>query len=111
MRKPIIDKILKSGYRFFHQYSLSIDLSGGFMMILAFVIVLPQMAEFQYAWLGAFLTMMVALKIAYRQFEEVNPRLKLEHDFKKAMDDLEDKIKILERRIKKHENKKTIHMG
>jgi hypothetical protein len=111
MKKPIIDKILKRGYRFFRQHSNLIDLSGGFMMILAFVMVLPQMAEFQYAWLGAFLTMMVALKIAYSKFEQINPKLKLEYDFKLAIDDLENKIKKIERRVKKHENKKTIHMG
>jgi len=79
-------------------------------MILAFVIVLPNLEEIGYAWLGSFLALMVAINIALRRIEDVFPEIKSEWKQNQLLNKLKTEIEFLERRIKKHEKKKNIHI-
>lgn len=95
----MIEKLIKKAYGYYRDYSKLLDITSGFLLILAFVIVLPTMAEFQFAWLGAFITFAVAIQMIFRRLEIEKPYLKLEGDFKIINNNLKNKIEILESRI------------
>ena len=97
------EKFIKKAYRKYRDFEHLIEISSGFLLILAFVIVLPTLAELQLAWLATFIVFAVAINVVVKRFEIINPKLKLEENFKRSLEEQNDKIKTLERRIKKNE--------
>ncbi len=93
--------ILEKAYSYYRDFEHLIDTSSCFLLILAFVIVLPTMQEFQLAWLGTLITFFVAIKIVFSRIERENPRLRLEEEFRRSLEVIDNKIKIIERRITK----------
>ncbi len=104
--KKAIKKFMKSYYEFEHL----IDLTGGFILILAFVIALPSLIELQMGFITALVLLAIALKITMLRLRLVFPELseesKQEYIFDKRIDYLKDEIKSVERRLKKIEKEK-----
>lgn len=95
------EKFTKKIYSHYRDFEHIINTSSGFLLIFAFIIVAPNLAEFQMAWLGAFITLAVATNLIIKKLEFIHPQIKLEEDFKRLIEEHNEKIKDLERRTNK----------
>jgi len=103
--KKLLKKFLKSYY----EWERIINITSYFMLILAFVIILPNLIEMQMGFIAAICALVIGLKITFSKLKKTFPALeketKKEYISNKKFEDLESKIKELKRRQKKIEKK------
>ncbi len=98
-------KKIKKFMKFYYEWERLVDISSGFLLILAFVIVLPQLIEIQMGFIAMIIILSVATKVTMSRLNKAFPVLaeetKQEHVFDEKIDDINFKIKMIERRLKK----------
>lgn len=104
--KKQLKKFLKSYYEF----ERIIDITSYFMLILAFVIILPNLMEMQLGFIAAICTLVIALKITFSKLKKAFPELeketRREYISNKKIEELNSNIKTIERRQKKIEKER-----
>ncbi len=107
MNKEKIKKQLKKFVKFYYRWEHSIDLTSSFILILAFVTVLPSMVELQMGFITSICALAVGLKITFGRLKKAFPTLeeetRKEYLSKEKVDELNSEIKVIKRRLKKHE--------
>jgi len=102
-------KILKKFLNFYYDWEHCMDLTGGFILILAFVMILPQMVEMQMGLIIAIVTLSVGIKITFSRLKKTFPNLvketNQEYFFNEQIEELKRKIEKIERRSKNNGNK------
>ena len=78
-----------------------IETSSSFLIILACLVTLPYLAEIQLVWLGAFIIFMVAINHLIKRMEHIHPEIKIEYEKDQFKIDIYDKIKGIEKEVKK----------
>ena len=107
-----IKKQLKKLLNSYYNWEKIIDITSCFMLILAFVIVLPSLIEMQMGFIAAICTLTIAIKMVFRdlkkKFPELEKETKKEYVFNEKIEELNSEIKSIKRRQKKIEkaNKK-----
>jgi len=107
-----IKEQLKKFIKFYYDAEGIIEITSCFMLILAFVIVLPSLVEMQMGFIAAICTLAIGLKMTFCKLKQTFPKLeketKQEYEFNEKIEELNSRIKKIERRQKKIEkaNKK-----
>ena len=107
-----IKKQLKRLINFYYDWEKIIDITSCFMLILAFVIVLPSLVEMQMGFIAAICTLSIGLKMMFgrlkKEFPALEKETKNEHAFNEKIYELDSEIKSIKRRQEKIEkaNKK-----
>lgn len=107
-----MEELLKKFIKFYYDAESTIDLTGYFILILAFVMTLPLLIEMQMGAIAALCALSIGLKMAFsslrKGFPELEKETKKEYIFNEKINELKSKIKEIERRQKKIEkaNKK-----
>ena len=78
-----------------------IETSSSLLIILACLVTLPYLAEIQLVWLGTFIIFMVAINHLVKRMEYVHPEIKVEYEKDKFKQEIYDKIKDMEKEVKK----------
>ena len=103
---------LKKFIRFYYDAERVIDITSYFMLILAFVIILPNLIEMQMGFIAAICALAIGLKMTFSKLKKGFPALeketKEEYIFNEKIEELNSKIKSIKRRQEKIEkaNKK-----
>lgn len=104
--KDLLKKMLKRYYE--HQHLL--DITGGFMLILAFVITLPTLIEMQMGLILMLIILSIGIKMMIGQvattFPELYNKAKKEYITDSKLKKVNDEIKSIKRRLKKIEKNK-----
>jgi len=100
--KKNIRSMIKKCYFWFKDWEQLVNLTSGFMLILAFVIIIPQMVEMQMAWLTVFLILVIAINISFKKIERVFPDLDEEYNFNEVIKNIEGRLKKIEDGNKKN---------
>ena len=112
MNKRKRKKQLKKFIKFYYEGEHVIDLTGSFILILAFVTVLPSMIELQMGFITAICALAIGLKITFGRIKKTFPTLeeetKKEYISETKVKELNNGMKVIKRRLKKieKENKK-----
>ncbi len=105
-------KQLKKFIRFYYDWESAIDITSYFILILAFVIIIPDLIEMQLGLIAAFCALSIGLKMTFGKLKKAFPALeketKKEYEFNKKIEEINNEIKSIKRRQKKIEkaNKK-----
>jgi len=97
---------LKNIYFKMKDYERPIELCSSFLLILAFVITLPRLAEIQIVWLASFITLAVGVNMEIKRVEWANPELKIEYEKNEFKQDIYDSIKEIRKEVKKLKDEK-----
>ncbi len=92
---------LKTLYYKFKDFEHLIETTGHFMLILAFIIIIPYFAETQMVWFVALILFATAINITLKKFEEIFPQLKIEYEKDEFKKEIYDRIKDMEKEVKK----------
>jgi len=95
------ENLLKRLYIKFKGFESLIEISSGFLIMLACIITLPYLNEFQLTWLGSFIIFMVAIKIIINDLERNFPDLKIKYEKDKFKKEISQEIKDIKKEIKK----------
>lgn len=101
-------KWIKKAYSNWRDLEQIANTSSSFLLILAFIIVLPALIEIQMGFIVVFLLLFIGINRVMKALEYTFPRLKTEEDLKIIKEELVDKNEEIERRIKEYETKKCI---
>ena len=105
-----IKKQLKKFLRFYYDSERIIDLTSYFMLILAFVIILPNLIEMQMGFIAAICTLAIGLKMTFgrlkKEFPILEKETKKEYAFNEKIEELNNEIKSIKRRQEKIEKQK-----
>jgi len=83
-----------------------IETTSSFLIILACLVTLPYLAEIQLVWLGAFIIFAVAINHLIKRMEHIHPEIKIEYEKDKFKQEIYDRIKDMEKEVKKLKNDK-----
>ena len=104
-----IKKQLKRLINFYYDWEKIIDITSCFMLILAFVIVLPSLIEMQMGFIATICVLSIAIKMIFgrlkKEFPALEKETKNEHAFNEKIEELDSEIKSIKRRQEKIENK------
>ncbi len=104
MNKEKKKKQLKKFLKFYYEGESVIELTSSFMLILAFVIVLPSLVEIQMGFIAAICTLAIGIKMTFNRLKKAFPTLeketRKEYTFYEKFDELNDEIKVIKRRLK-----------
>jgi len=78
-----------------------IETISSFLIILACLITLPYLNEFQLTWLGAFIIFAVAINHIVKRMEVIHPEIKAQYEKDKFKQDIYDEIKSIKKEVKK----------
>jgi len=92
---------LKKLYFKFKDYENGIEQISSFLLILAFIITLPYLAELQIAWLASLIVFAVAINLTIKSMERVHPEIKIEYEQDQFKKEIYDEIKDIRMEVKK----------
>ena len=103
-KKPLFKKI----YFFFKDFENVIELSSGFLVMLAFVITIPYISEMQIVWLFTFLILAVGINLVFKKIKIIYPELEAEYNKENFKSQIYHEIESIKKEVKKlkNENKK-----